>query len=121
MSVVKLDEVKQWLDVTFNADDEKIQALIDAAEDEAKLYLDRGELPQRDAKCPSTCECESESTLSDSNLNPASDTADLAPLVKQGIKLLVQAMYDQPGPTEMEATRRIALYMMHPYRCNLGV
>lgn len=120
MSVVQLAEVKAWLDVTFSADDEKIQALIDAAEDEAKRYLDRGELPRRDAPC---CECASESTLNPSSnaLDPASDTADLAPLVKQGIKLLVQAMYDQPSPDEMEATRQVALKMMFPYRCNLGV
>ena len=114
MSVVQLAEVKEWLDVTFSSDDAKIQTLIDAAEDEAKLYLDRDELPRRDDPC--RCECESDSTL-----NPASDTADLAPLVKQGIKLLVQAMYDQPGPAEMEQTRRVALQMMHPYRCRLGV
>src|SRR6185295_16283808 len=107
MSVVQLAEVKEWLDVTFSSDDAKIQALIDAAEDEVKFYLDRNELPRRDDPC--RCECESDSTL-----NPASDTADLAPLVKQGIKLLVQTMYDQPEPLEMEQTRRVALQMMHP-------
>ena len=115
MSVIGLEQVKAFLDVTQDYDDVKIQMLIDAAEDEAKKYLDRGnKLPRPDDSCPD--ECESESTL-----NPASDSNDVAPSVRNAIFLLVQAMYDQPGPAEMEATRNLAFAVMRPYRCKLGV
>lgn len=114
MSDVQLAQVKAFLDVTFDDDDEKIQLLIDAAEDEAKRFLGRPDLPQRDADCPCVCDCDSESTIT-----PV--LTGLAPLVRSGVFLLVQAMYDQPGASEMEQTRRIALQMMHPYRCQLGV
>jgi hypothetical protein len=114
MSTVRLEQVKAFLDVTFDDDDEKIQMLIDSAEDETKKYLDRGDtLPRSGDPCP---ECVSESTL-----NPASDSSDIAPSVRNGIFLLVQAMYDQPGPSEMEATRQLAFGLMRPYRCKLGV
>lgn len=115
MSVVGLEQVKAFLDVTFSSDDEKIQMLIDAAEDEAAKYLDRGgKLPRAGEPCPN--ECESESTL-----NPVSDSNDIAPSVRNGIFLLVQSMYDQPAPEEMDRTRQLAFAVMRPYRCGMGV
>ncbi len=114
MSVVTIAEVKAMLRVTQNSDDGLIQQLIDGAEDEMKLYLDRDELPRQDDAC--ACETESDSTL-----DPASDTDDIAPVVRTGIFLLVQALYEGVGPAEMEQTRNVAFGMARPYRCRMGV
>lgn len=40
MSVINLETAKQYLDVIHTADDDKLQRLLDAAEDEALRFLD---------------------------------------------------------------------------------
>ncbi len=114
MSVVTVEEVRLHLRQTQTADDNLLQLLIDGAEDEAKQYLDRDELPRRDDAC--VCECES-----DSSLDPASNASDLAPVVRSAIFLMVQAMYDGLTGDEMEQVRVVAFSMLRPYRCRWGV
>lgn len=113
MSVVTVDDVRQELRLSHGEDDALLQRLIDAAEDEAARYLGLDALPQRAAACP---DCTSEGTP-----EPVSDGADLAPAVRSGIFLLVQAMYDARTGDEMEKVREVAFKMMRPYRCNWGV
>lgn len=113
MSVVTIAQVKAHLRVFQNADDGLIQMLLDGAEDEAKQFLDRDELPRRDDAC---AECHS-----DSSLDPASDSDDIAPTVRIGIFLLVQATYEGTNPDDMIRLREAALAMLRPYRCRMGV
>lgn len=113
MSVVTVEQVKAFLAQFHSADDALIQMLLEGAEDEAKQYLGRNELPRRDDPC---AECESDSTA-----NPASDTGDLAPSIRNGIFCLVQALYAGTPPDEAAQYRSLALDMMRPYRCGWGV
>jgi hypothetical protein len=113
MSVVNINAVKAHLRVTHTSDDNLIQNLIDGAEDEAKRYLDRDELPRRDDPMP-------EEGQSDSSLDPASDSDDLAPSIRIGIFLLVQAEYEAPDAAEAEAMRSVAFGKMRSYR-RMGV
>jgi len=113
MSVVSIAAVKRFLRVTHTADDELIVQLTDGAEDEIKQYLDRNELPRRDDPC---ADCESDSTL-----NTASDSDDIAPTVRDAICLLVQALYEGADADEMEKVRQVAFAKARPYRCRIGV
>ena len=114
MSVVTLAQVKRHLRVTHTGDDELIQNLLDAAEDELKQYLDRDEIPRQDDPCNGDCQ-------SDSTLDPASDSDDIAPCLRTAVFLLVQAMYEGATPDEMGQARMVAWNMARPYRCRLGV
>ena len=113
MSVVTVEQVKSFLAQFHGADDVLIQMLVDGAEDEAKRYLGLDELPRQDSDCP---DCSSDSTA-----NPASDTSDVAPTVRNGIFLLVQAIYAGTDADEAARYRELALDMMRPYRCGWGV
>lgn len=113
MSVVLLAEVKANLRLTHNSDDALLQDHIDDAEDEALQYLDRDELPRRNDPIQPVGE-------SDSTLNAASDADDIAPAVRGGIFLLVQAMYEGVDAAEMEAVRTVAFGKMRCYR-RMGV
>jgi hypothetical protein len=100
MSVLTLDEAKSFLDVIHSADDEKLQLLIEAAEDEAKQYLNRSNLEEWD------------STNEGIDLVPGS--------VLLGILLLLQANY-QATPDEMEKLRQVAEMKLTPYRLEMGI
>jgi hypothetical protein len=113
MSTVKLEQVKAYLDVIHNSDDLKLQGLIDGAEDEALQFLDRDSLPRRNVTGVDEC---------DSNQpEPVSDSDDLAPVVRMGIYLIVQAMYDGASADEMIKIRKAAETKWWPYRNGLGV
>lgn len=112
MSVVTLTDVKRHLRQTHSADDLLLQQLIDGAEDEMKQYLDRDELPRLDDPC--ACECES-----DSSLDPASDSDDLAPTVRVAIFFLVQAAYEG-AVDDVPKLREAAFRMASTYRCRMG-
>lgn len=112
MSAVTLDEMKAYLRITHNADDVLLQSLIDGAEDEALMYLDRESLPKRG---------DSASDEADSNLpDPASDADDLAPVVRIGIYLIVQSLYEGKDASEVDACRRAAETKWQPYRGKWG-
>lgn len=113
MSDITLNDVKNYLDVIHNADDDKLQMLLDAAEDEALQFLDRDNLTDW-GPCCAEAVSESES-VSEASM-PAS--------VRLAILILVQASY-QAGPGQMrheaEQLRDIAEKKLYPYRCRLGV
>ena len=113
MSTVTLEQIKAYLPVIHNSDDAKLQLLIDGAEDEALQYLDRDTLPRRNETAVDEC---------DSNQpEPVSDSDDLAPVVRMGIYLIVQGMYDGAGADEMARIRKAAETKWFPYRNRLGV
>lgn len=112
MSYVKIEQIKAYLDIIHNSDDTKLQLLIDGAEDEALQYLDRPGLPRRNESVVDEC---------DSNQpDPVSDSDDLAPVIRMGIYLIVQAMYEGKDAAEIEACRKAAEVKWHPYRNQLG-
>lgn len=113
MSYVKVEQVKKYLDVIHNSDDAKLQELIDGAEDECLQFLDRDSLPRRGQSAVDEC---------DSNQpEPVSDSDDLAPVIRMGIYLIVQGMYDGASAEEMAKVRRAAETKWWPYRNRLGV
>ncbi len=113
MSTVTVDQIKAYLRVTHNSDDTLLQTLIDGAEDEALQFLDRDSLPRR-----------GEAAVDEEDSNQpeaASDSDDLAPVVRLGIYLIVQAGYEAKDAAEMNAVRRAAEVKWMPYRNRLGV
>ena len=112
MSAIDLAFVKQWLRVTHDEDDALLTGMIDDAEDEALQFLDRDALPRMGA-----------ANEADSNHPdiPVSDADDLARSVRNGVCLLVQAMYEAKDAAELTAVRRAVEVKLMPYRNNLGV
>lgn len=100
MSVITLEEAKSFLDVIHNGDDEKLQLLLEGAEDEVKQYLNRINLDEWEA------------ATSSNGFIPAS--------VLIGILLLLQSNY-QATPEEMEQLRKVAEMKLTPYRLEMGV
>lgn len=86
-----LATVKSYLDVIHDADDDKIELLLEAAEDEALRFCNLNSFPSE---------------------IPAS--------MEMGILLLVQANY-QAQPSEIEILRKAAEYKLMPYRAEMGV
>ena len=113
MSVVTVEQVKEYLNQIHSLDDAKIQLLIDAAEDEAKRFLDRNELPRKDDPF---ADCRSDSTA-----DTASDSDDLAPSVRTAVMVLVQALYEGNDPEEIDKLRQVAFAVMRSYRDRMGV
>lgn len=100
MSVITLCEAKSFLDVIHSGDDDKLQLLLEAAEDEAKQYLNRDNLEEWDS---------------------TNEGVDLVPgSVLIGILLLLQSNY-QSTPEEMEQLRKVAEMKLTPYRLEMGV
>src|SRR5690606_3361671 len=102
MSIITLETAKGYLDVIHNADDAKLQTLLDAAEDEAAQYINQplDELQAEEA---------------------SSEQPDALPgSVVMGVMLLLQAAY-QATPDDAEKLRRAAEVKLTPYRIGGGV
>lgn len=97
MSITQVEVAKQYLGVIYTGDDESLQLLLDAAEDEALQFLDIGD--------------DLGELQDDENKLPASVTL--------GILILLQASY-QASPVDAEQLRKIAETKLFPYRKNLG-
>ena len=100
MSVITLSEAKSFLDVIHNSDDAKLQLLLDAAEDEARMFMNRDDL------------IEWNSNISTTDPVPGS--------IKIGVLLLLQANYEA-SPDDAEKLRRAAEIKLMPYRLEMGV
>lgn len=100
MSVITLSEAKSFLDVIHSADNSKLQLLLDAAEDEARVFMNRDDL------------IEWNSNISTTDPVPAS--------IKIGVLLLLQANY-QASPDDADKLRRGAEVKLLPYRLLMGV
>lgn len=111
MSVIALATVKAYLRVTHSEDDTLLQALLDAAEDEALRFLGRDELPGLPYDLPE-----------DSSSEPDIDTESaIAPSVIVGVCLLVRAQYEEPDADKVPVWRRCAEAVLQPYRTEMGV
>ncbi|WP_339617205.1 head-tail connector protein [uncultured Gilvimarinus sp.] len=106
MSVILLADAKKYLDVIHSYDDDKIQMLLDSAEDEALQFMDRANLTDWGDCCEPVSEPVSEQPL------PGS--------VRLGIYIMLQAAY-QASPADAEQLRDVAEVKLMPYRCNLGI
>ncbi len=100
MSTITLSEAKGFLDVIHSSDDSKLQLLLDAAEDEARAFMNREDLIEWDSNVSST------------DPVPAS--------IKIGVLLLLQANY-QATPDDAEKLRKAAEVKLMPYRLDMGV
>jgi hypothetical protein len=99
MSAIDLDDAKQFLDVIHDADDGKLQILLDAAEDEAMQYMNRSDLIEFDSE---------------------QSSEGLPSSIKMGIFLLLQANY-QASPDDIKKLREAAETKLNPYRLCIGV
>lgn len=100
MSQITLSEAKSFLDVIHSSDDAKLQLLLDAAEDEARAFMNRDDLIEWDSN--------------------VSSTDPIPGSIKIGVLLLLQANY-QASPDDAEKLRRAAEIKLMPYRLDLGV
>lgn len=100
MSVITLSEAKSFLDVIHNSDDSKLQLLLDAAEDEARMFMNRDDL------------IEWNTNISTTDPVPGS--------IKIGVLLLLQSNYEA-SPDDAEKLRRAAEVKLMPYRLEMGV
>lgn len=104
MSLILLADAKLYLDVIHDADDEKLQTLLDGAESEALNFMDRDQFGQL---CPCDEDFEDE-------------VENMPPDVRVGVLILMQSAY-QSSPSDAEQLRRVAETKLMPYRCRLGV
>lgn len=98
MSVIDLSIAKDYLDVIHDADDAKLQALLDGAEDEAAQYMGQtlGEL-----------------------VGTESSSGSLPGSVLVGVMLLLQAIY-QASPDDAAKLRIAAEIKLTPHRVGWG-
>jgi hypothetical protein len=114
MSIVTVEEAKRVIVITHNFDDERLQQLLDDAEEACRQFLGVDRLPREGTDCPD--ECDTASTY-----EAASDAEDLPAGIRRGVILLVQADYEGKDITEREKMRDAAERCWWPYRCGLGV
>lgn len=93
MSVISLVDAKSFLDVIHSSDDDKLQMLLDAAEDEAAKFL---------------------------NVDTLADWTELPYSIVIGTLLLLQSNY-QASPDDMPKLRAAAEGKLMPYRVEMGV
>ena len=108
MSVIDLRIAKTYLDVIHDADDDKLQMLLDGAEDEAVQYMGRGMLQPIPA-------C----VLVDGVWVDADPLDEPPASMVLGIMLLLQAAY-QASPDDAEKLRKAAEVKLAPYRIGWG-
>lgn len=117
MSVISLALTKKYLRVIHSSDDELIQSLLDGAEEEAKRFCNRTQLPTLPVDYPPEL---------DSNCDPISEqvpsSEDPVPGdVVRAIWYLVQADYEGLKPEDAAKRRQGAETLLMPYRTGLGV
>ena len=93
MGTIHLSDAKSFLDVIHNSDDDKLQLLLDAAEDEAAQFM---------------------------NVDSLSDWTELPYSIVLGVLMLLQANY-QATPDDMPKLRSAAETKLMPYRVEMGV
>ena len=93
MSVISLTDAKNFLDVIHNSDDDKLQLLLDGAEDEAARFL---------------------------NVESLDEWTELPFSIFIGVLMLLQANY-QATPDDIPKLRSAAETKLMPYRVEMGV
>ena len=93
MSVIALADAKSFLDVIHNSDDDKLQILLDGAEDEAARFL---------------------------NVESLDEWTELPFSIFIGVLMLLQSNY-QASPDDMPKLRAAAESKLMPFRVDMGV
>ena len=93
MSIITLADAKSYLDVIHTYDDDKLQNLLDAAEDEAARFL---------------------------NVASLTEYTELPWAIYIGVLLLLQSNYEA-SPDDMPKLRSAAESKLMPYRIEMGV
>jgi hypothetical protein len=93
MSVISLTDAKSFLDVIHNSDDDKLQLLLDGAEDEAARFL---------------------------NVDSLTEWSELPFSIFIGVLMLLQSNY-QASPDDMPKLRAAAESKLMPFRVDMGV
>ena len=117
MSQVTVAEVKAFLRLIHSGDDDLLQTLIDAAEDEVCRFCDRTELPTLPLDYPP----EYDSSSSEIPEDVPSSEDPIAPSVRQAIYYLVQANGYAPDMDQANKLREASRTLLFPYRARLGV
>lgn len=117
MSVITLEQVKRHLRVIHTSDDLLLQDLIDGAEEEAKRFCNRTQLPTLPVDYPPQYDSSSSEIPEDV---PSSGDAVAADVVV-AVCLLVKADYEATTPDEVAGYRLAAETKLQPYRSQLGV
>lgn len=108
MSVINLSKAKAFLDVFHDSDDEKLQDLLDGAEEEALHFMKRSHFS---GACPA---------IEGDPLIGVSDPDEVTPGQRVAVFLLLQASYGA-SPDDAEKLRRAAQIKLRPYRCSAGL
>ena len=93
MSVISLADAKAFIDVIHDSDDMKLQNLLEAAEDEAAMFL---------------------------NVQSLTEWTELPWAIYIGVMLLLQSNY-QASPDDIPKLRMSAETKLMPYRVEMGV
>jgi len=93
MSVIALADAKSFLDVIHNSDDDKLQILLDGAEDEAARFL---------------------------NVESLDEWTELPFSIFIGVLMLLQSNY-QASPDDIPKLRAAAESKLMPFRVDMGV
>ena len=110
MSAVTVEEIRAFLRIIHTDDDDLLQTLIDAAEDEARRFTNRSQLPTLPLEYPG----ESSSEEVPSSEDP------IAPSVRMAVYYLVQSKYEGAKPDDVPKIRQAAETLLWPYRSELG-
>lgn len=117
MSDIALTSVKRYLRVFHSADDLLLQDLLDGAEEEAKRFTNRTQLPTLPVDYPPEFDSSSSEIPEDV---PSSE--DPVPFdVFCAVCLFVKADYEATTPDEIAGYRKAAETKLWPYRAALGV
>jgi hypothetical protein len=104
MSYIPLSEVKDFLNVIGTAEDDKLQLLLNGAEQSALDFMNRNSFAE-------ICE-------EDSNYD--SDSATMPDNVRVGVYFLIQKYY-HATPDDAMLLQKVAEQLLMPYRCEMGI
>lgn len=113
-TTITLEQVKAQLRTTHDLDDELLERLLAAAQQECLRFLGRRQLPTLPYEVP----LDSEGCPTSEEVPSSEDP--VAPDVATGIILMIQADYEG-DPAQRQAYRDAAEGLWMPYRIGLGV
>lgn len=120
MSKILLADAKNRLRIIHDADDDMLQRVLDAAEDEALRFMDREFLPVLPLEQLSETQTETDPVSESETATEVSD--EIVPSVREAVYLLFKAGADLGDPTvDPEAYRKRAETLLMPLRRHLGV
>lgn len=116
MSTIDVADVKKYLRVTHSLDDGLLQLLLDSAEEEAKRYCNREQLPTLPLDYPPAYDSSSSELPEDV---PSSEDP-IAPDVFSAVCMMVKADYEGVDADESAKLRAGFEIKLQPYRTGLG-